>query len=168
MNEMSAVGRITKLFGAEGEVNLNLYADFPDDFDWKEQPVFVRVDALVVPLFFDSFTRRGVAGAIARFADIDTTKRAEMLLDKEFALESNDTDDADDEFTFDDLIGFTAKVGRQKGAITDFYDNATNPLFEITIGDKAHLVPAAEEFIAGIDFDRRTISFVLPDGLLEL
>ena len=165
---MSAAGRITRLFGAEGEVSLNLYTNFPDDFDWKEQPVFVRVDALVVPLFFDSFVRRGVGGAVARFADIDTPKRAGMLLDKEFSIDESNDDEADDEFTFDDLIGFTAKVGRVKGEITDFFDNATNPLFEITIGGKAHLVPAAEEFVAGIDFDRRTIRFVLPDGLLEL
>ena len=165
---MSAAGRITRLFGAEGEVSLNLYTNFPDDFDWKEQPVFVRVDALVVPLFFDSFARRGVAGAVARFADIDTPKRAEMLLDKEFSITNCNDDDADDEFTFDDLIGFTAKVGRVKGEITDFYDNSTNPLFEITVGGKTCLIPAVEEFIAGIDFDRRTIRFVLPDGLLEL
>lgn len=166
---MSAAGRITRLFGAEGEVNLNLYTNFPDDFDWQEQPVFVRVDALAVPLFFDSFTRRGVAGAVARFADIDTPKRAEILLDKEFSLDNGDNDDSDDEFTFDDLIGFTAKIGRSKGEITDFFDNTTNPLFEITLSDgKPRLIPAAEEFIAGIDFDRRTIRFVLPDGLLDL
>ena len=34
-----AVGRITKLFGAEGEVNVNLYADFPDNFT-EDQPLF--------------------------------------------------------------------------------------------------------------------------------
>ena len=162
---MLAVGRITKLFGAEGEVNVNLYASFPDDFS-EEQPLFTMVDSLVVPLFCESFSRRGHSSATIRFADIDTVKRTELIMGNEIFIEEPDTDD--DEFTFDDLIGFTVKIGRRKGTITDFYDNEINPLFEITLSDGVHLIPAAEEFIAAIDFDKGEIKFVLPDGLLDL
>ena len=162
---MLAVGRITKLFGAEGEVNVNLYASFPDDFS-EEQPLFTMVDSLVVPLFCESFSRRGHSSATIRFADIDTVKRTELIMGNEIFIEEPDTDD--DEFTFDDLIGFTVKIGRRKGTITDFYDNDINPLFEITLTDGTHLIPAAEEFIAAIDFDKGEIKFVLPDGLLDL
>ena len=162
---MLAVGRITKLFGAEGEVNVNLYASFPDDFS-EEQPLFTMVDSLVVPLFCESFSRRGHSSATIRFADIDTVKRTELIMGNEIFIEEPETDD--DEFTFDDLIGFTVKIGRRKGTITDFYDNDINPLFEITLTDGTHLIPAAEEFIAAIDFDKGEIKFVLPDGLLEL
>ena len=162
---MLAVGRITKLFGAEGEVNVNLYASFPDDFS-EEQPLFTMVDSLVVPLFCESFSRRGHSSATIRFADIDTVKRTELIMGNEIFIEEPETDD--DEFTFDDLIGFTVKIGRRKGTITDFYDNDINPLFEITLTDGTHLIPAAEEFIAAIDFDKGEIKFVLPDGLLDL
>ena len=162
---MLAVGRITKLFGAEGEVNVNLYASFPDDFS-EEQPLFTMVDSLVVPLFCESFSRRGHSSATIRFADIDTVKRAELIMGNEIFIEEPESDD--DEFTFDDLIGFTVKISRRKGTITDFYDNDINPLFEITLTDGTHLIPAAEEFIAAIDFDKGEIKFVLPDGLLEL
>ena len=162
---MLAVGRITKLFGAEGEVNVNLYATFPDDFS-EEQPLFTMVDSLVVPLFCESFSRRGHSSATIRFADIDTVKRTELIMGNEIFIEEPDTDD--DEFTFNDLIGFTVKIGRRKGTITDFYDNDINPLFEITLTDGTHLIPAAEEFIAAIDFDKGEIKFVLPDGLLDL
>ena len=162
---MLAVGRITKLFGAEGEVNVNLYASFPDDFS-EEQPLFTMVDSLVVPLFCESFSRRGHSSATIRFADIDTVKRTELIMGNEIFIEEPETDD--DEFTFDDLIGFTVKIGRRKGTITDFYDNDINPLFEITLTDGTHLIPAAEEFIAAIDFDERVMKLVLPEGLLEL
>jgi 16S rRNA processing protein RimM len=163
---MLAVGRITKLFGAEGEVNVNLYADFPDNFT-EEQPLFTIVDSLVVPLFCDSFSRRGHSSATVRFADIDTVKRAEMIMGNEIFIEEPENDD--DEFTFDDLIGFTVKIGRRKGTITDFYDNDINPLFEVTLTDNTtHLIPAAEEFIAAIDFEEGVMKLVLPEGLLEL
>ena len=99
------------------------------------------------------------------FADIDTEKRAEMILDHELMLEVEEAES--DEFYFDDLIGFTVRVGRAKGEIVDFYDNEFNPLFEIELKGKRHLVPAVEEFIAAIDFEGRSIKFVLPEGLIE-
>ena len=160
------VGRITKLFGAKGEVVINLYDTLPDNFNWEEQPFFTKVEELVVPLFCDSFARRGQRSAVVAFADIDTEKRAEMLLDHELMLDVEQQSD-DDEFYFDDLIGFTVRVGRAKGEIVDFYDSEFNPLFEIELKGKRHLIPAVEEFIAAIDFDARTIKFVLPDGLIE-
>ena len=162
---MLTVGRITKLFGVKGEVVINLYDTLPDNFSWEEQPFFTKVEELVVPLFCDSFARRGQRSAVVAFADIDTEKRAEMILDHELMLEV-ETDDSD-EFYFDDLIGFTARIGRSKGEIVDFYDNEFNPLFEIELKGKRHLIPAVEEFIAAIDFEGRVIKFVLPEGLIE-
>ena len=162
-----AVGRITKLFGAEGEVNVNLYAGFPDNFDWEEQPLFAQVDSLVVPLFCESFSRRGTSSATVRFADIDTVKRAELIMGSEIFVEEDDDTEDDEYFTFEDLIGFSVRIGRSRGEIVDFYDNDLNPLFEIELKGKRHLVPAVEEFIAAIDFEARIIKFVLPEGLIE-
>ena len=162
---MLTVGRITKLFGAKGEVVINLYDTLPDNFDWEEQPFFTRVEELVVPLFCESFARRGQRSAVVAFADIDTEKRAEMILDHELMIEVEEGDD--DEFTFEDLIGFEVRIGRTKGEVVDFYDNEFNPLFEIELKGKRHLIPAVEEFIAAIDFDKGIIKFVLPEGLIE-
>ena len=162
---MLTVGRITKLFGASGEVVINLYDTLPDNFNWEEQPLFTKVEELVVPLFCEKFERRGTKSAVVAFADIDTVKRAEMILDHELLLEAEEGDD--DEFTFEDLIGFEVRVGRTKGELVDYYDNELNPLFEIEIKGKRHLVPAVEEFIAAINFDKGVIKFVLPDGLIE-
>lgn len=163
---MIAVGRIGRLFGTDGGVMITLYTTFPDDFQMKE-PLFIRVDELAVPLFCSSFERRGQAGAVVHFDDIDTERRAEeFLVGREIFVEDDDEDD--DEFYMEDLIGFTAIVGKRRGEVTDYYDSEANPLFEISIDGKEHLIPAQEEFIAHIDFDQQTIKFVLPEGLLEL
>ena len=163
---MIAVGRIGRLFGTEGGVMITLYTTFPDDFR-MEEPLFILVDELAVPLFCSSFERRGQSSAVANFDDIDTERRAEeWLVGREIFIEEGEQDD--DEFYMEDLIGFKASVGRQRGEVIDYYDSEANPLFEIAIGDKQHLIPAQEEFIAHIDFDKRTIKFVLPEGLLEL
>ncbi len=163
---MIAVGRIGRLFGTEGGVMITLYTSFPDDFR-MEEPLFIRVDELAVPLFCSSFERRGQSSAVVQFDDIDTERRAEeWLVGREIFVEEQEQDD--DEFYMEDLIGFKASVGRQRGEVIDYYDSEANPLFEIRLGDKQHLIPAQEEFIAHIDFDKRTIKFVLPEGLLEL
>lgn len=163
---MIAVGRIGRLFGTDGGVMISLYTTFPDDFK-IEEPLFVTIDGLAVPIFCSSFERRGQSGAVATFDDIDTARRAEdFLVGNEIFIEEED--DNDDEFYMEDLIGFTAVVGKRRGEISDYYDSEANPLFEITLDGEEHLIPAAEEFIAHIDFERQTIKFVLPEGLLEL
>lgn len=164
---MIAVGRIGRLFGTDGGVMVTLYASFPDNYQ-NEEPLFVVIDELAVPLFCNSFERRGQTGAIVHFDDIDTPRRAEeFLVGREIFIEEGDEEE-DDEFYMEDLIGFDVAVGDLRGKLTDYYDSEANPLFEIVIDDKEHLIPAAEEFIAHIDFDKRTIKFVLPEGLLEL
>ena len=164
---MIAVGRIGRIFGNDGGVMVTLYANFPDDFSTQE-PLFVVIDKLAVPIFCSSFERRGQSGAIISFDDIDSVRRAEeFLVGREIFIADEESVD-DDEFYMEDLIGFDVLVDGRKGTLTDYYDSEANPLFEISLDGKEHLIPAAEEFIAHIDFDKRSIKFILPDGLLEL
>ena len=165
---MIAVGRIGRLFGTDGGVMITLYGSFPDDFR-KEEPLFVEIDKLAVPLFCSEWERRGQSGAVARFDDIDTERRAEeFLVGREIFIEEEDSECADDEFYMEDLIGFSVSVGKLRGKVTDYYDSEMNPLLGIDFGQGERLVPAAEEFIAAIDFERQMIRMVLPEGLLEL
>ena len=148
-------GRITRLFGTDGGVMLSLYPAFPEDFD-TDTPLVVTIDGLDVPLYCDRFERRGVSGAAAAFADFDTERRAQELLGLEF------------------LIGFAVEAEeagsaeKRSGILADYYDSDLNPLFELEIAGRRVLVPAAEEFIAHIDFEGRTVHLVLPGGLLDM
>lgn len=168
---MTPAGRINKLFGTGGGVMLSLYPAFPDDFS-TDTPLFVRIDGLEVPLWCERFERRGMAGAVAAFADFDTERRASELLGLEFHL-SEPTATDDDEFFLEDLIGFAVEAQEAggptlRGTLADYYDSDANPLFEVEADGRRILVPAAEEFIAHIDFEGRTIRFILPEGLLDL
>lgn len=164
-------GRITRLFGTDGGVMLSLYPAFPEDFD-TDTPLIVTIDGLDVPLYCDRFERRGVSGAAAAFADFDTERRAQELLGLEFRIDTADGEE--DEFYLEDLIGFAVEaeeVGsaeKRSGILADYYDSDLNPLFELEIAGRRVLVPAAEEFIAHIDFEGRTVHLVLPGGLLDL
>lgn len=169
MDNMIAVARVSKLFGQAdtGGLAISLYTTFPEDFDPQEDPLFVEIGSLAVPLYMESFEKRGVSGANVRFADFDNTRRAEELIGKELFIEQAEDED-DDEFYMEDLIGFSVEAGKLKGEIIDFYDSELNPLFGVDFGEGERLIPAAEEFIAQIDFDKGIIRMVLPEGLLEL
>lgn len=163
-------GRINKLFGAEGGLMLTLYPAFPDDFS-PETPLFVEIDALEVPLWCERFERRGIAGAVVRFADFDNERRAGELIGREFRIAAVPEED-DDEFRLEELIGFAVEAhegGRMlRAVLADFYDSDANPLFELEADGRRILVPAAEEFIARIDFEGRSMKLILPEGLLDL
>ncbi len=165
---MIPVARINKKFGSEGEVMLSLYADFPDDFDPAVDALLAQIDGLTVPLYCERFERRGRTGALVQFADLATERRVEELLGRELCLEELSDERDEGEFYLEDLIGFAVVCGELQGFVSDFYDNEANPLFELTIGGRTVLVPAVEEFIAGIDFEERVLKLVLPEGLLDL
>lgn len=170
MKDFIAVARVSRLFGDidSGGVAITLYDSFPEEFDPAIDPLFVELDSLPVPLYCDSFSTRGRSGANVCFADFDSKRRAEELVGKELYIRQEQQEQDDDEFYMEDLIGFSVSVGKRQGVVTDYYDSEMNPLLGIDLGDGEHLVPAAEEFIASIDFDRRRIRMVLPEGLLEL
>lgn len=102
-------GRINRLFGTGGGVMLSLYPDFPEDFDPAETPLLVRIDALEVPLWCARFERRGISGAFAVFADIDTERRAQEFLGLEFSIPEAEAGSGD-EFCLEDLIGFAVEA----------------------------------------------------------
>ena len=191
MSILLPVGKVSKLFGLDGGVLINLYDAFPGNMN-NEGPLFVKVDGLAVPLFVESFERRGQKGALIRFADIDAPARAEELLGQEIFLVSqaakkgglwrDDVDASDDcrggdddEIFFDDLVGYKATVTEEgnsrapiPGTITAFIDSDFNPLLQIETGGKELLIPAADQFIDHIDTASREISFIIPPGLIEL
>lgn len=166
--EKQVVARVGKLFGETGKggLSITLYNTFPEDFDLSSEPLMVEIDSLDVPLWCDSFERRGVSGANVCFADFDTARRAEELVGKELFVYLDE--EQGDEFYMEDLIGFKVRAGKLRGEIVDYYDSEHNPLFGVDFGEGERLIPAAEEFIAGIDFDKQTMKLVLPEGLLEL
>ena len=165
---MEAAARISKPFGTEGGVLLNLYTSFPEDFDPDTQPLFVMVDNLPVPLWCERFEPHGASGAFAVFADLDSPERIREFLGQQLFVRNDDRQTDDDEFFLEDLIGFTVEAEGRHGSIVDFYDSEANPLFGVELDGKEVLIPAAEEFIAGIDFEHRHLKFILPEGLIEL
>lgn len=166
---MLPVGRVSKLFGRKGELLVNLYDSFPADFK-IEEPLFVRIDSLAVPLFMEHFERRGRSGALLSFADLDNEVRASELVGLELLLRERvpDGEAEDDEIYMEDLVGFRARLADGVEGEIEGFEEGENPLFRIGLQGREVLVPAVDDFIASFDLTRRVVVFSLPEGLLEL
>ncbi len=166
------VGRITKQYGAEGEVVVKLY----DALDAREfaartnkEPLWIEIESIATPFFVASAKNQGVGASVVVFDEIDTEQKAKMLIGKEVYLESvkvkreRATDwDMLEGYTFEDV---TSGV---EGVIVEIIDNSLNPLLFIkTSKNEEFYVPCAEDLIVSFDEKNRLISFKLLEGFFN-
>ncbi len=184
--ERVAVGRVSKTFGTGGELAVTLYdtfsyepkpmqpapAEFPnEENNVPKEPVYVLIDKIWTPFYFNYFRPKGKNKAVVVFDDMETEHRAGELVGREFyrPLPTGQPPEPD-EFSMEGLIGFEVEFeGRDRtGKVTEFIDSEFNPLLEIAVDGRVLLVPLAEEFIREFDAEGRRISLEIPEGLWDL
>ncbi|MBP3725684.1 MAG: 16S rRNA processing protein RimM [Bacteroidaceae bacterium] len=169
-DDLYKIGRVGKPHGVHGEVQL-LVDD--DVFDRTDTPyIFIEVDGLPVPFFFESYRFRGSQSALAVFEGIDSEQAARRLTGSTLWFERRLADADADDTALPALVGYTITDEQQQqtvGTIVAINDTTINVLFEVETPDHRQLlIPVAEEWITDIDTDRRTVSMHLPEGLTDL
>ncbi|MDE6183639.1 MAG: 16S rRNA processing protein RimM [Rikenellaceae bacterium] len=161
------IAKVTKLFGGEGLLSLKLSAYFPDQVN-IEEPWFVEIDGLEVPLFISSFKPTGNAKAVVSFDDLDNDRRASELIGRDIYIYAEP--DIDDELYWEDMEGYTLidLVSGMSGTIEGFRDYTDNPLVEVDFSGVEVLVPVSDEIIVSVDDRARIVEANLPEGLINL
>ena len=152
-----AVARVSKTFGQNGELTLNLYDSFPQDFNPSE-PLFVVIDKLAVPLFCDRFQRRGRSGAVVAFGDIDTERRAAELIGLELYLNPG-PDEEDDEGDGEDGL---------KAVKAHAQELACGPLRDFRVGLTYGGQPSREKTAALADFAAGRTQVLVATTVIEV
>ncbi len=165
---MIEVAQVSKTFGSKGELIVNLFDTFPSDFS-IEEPMFVIMDELTVPLFCDKFELRGQSRALVVFSDMNSEKRASEFVGHKLFMTFDDEADGDDDslIYFEDLAGWSVKTDEYTGIVEEFIDG-DNPLLKIMVNEREVFIPAVDKFIVDVDEDNKILTLDLPDGLLEL
>lgn len=166
------IGRFYKPHGIAGEINFT----FSDDvFDRTESPYWiVEIDGIYVPFFVESYRFRTETTALVKMEDIDDEKAAKLLADHDVFYPkayADDTDEASDIPSWHYFEGFRIESpeGNFIGEVTAVDDTTINVLFRLKISDGNEiLVPAAEDFMMGIDRKHRILVMRFPEGLLDL
>lgn len=162
------VAQILKSNGTDGEVLMGFRNIDPDDINLQE-PVFICFDGLPVPFFIEKLTPRGVSKALCRLTGIHSLADAEEIAGAAVYADPStlDREEDEEELDLDALVGWTvyrADTKEAVGTVSGYEDIPGNPC--LYIGPAAVLVPLHEDLIVDIDEDSRSLTLVIPEGLL--
>ena len=163
------IGYITKTRGLKGEVQVNFTFDEPEKL--KIKSVFLEINTKLVPFFVDAYKIPMPQIGYFNFEDINHIDKAQALTKKKiYLLNKFKPKRKKDEFLYTDLPGFTADDLHQGnlGEIIEVREYPQQFLATINYKEKEVLIPLNEAFITKLDIEAKTISFDLPEGLLDL
>jgi 16S rRNA processing protein RimM len=85
-------------------------------------------------------------------------------------LVKNQEPDAFQTASYDEIIGYTVMDENDQalGVINDILESPEQDLVQIFRDEKEILIPLVEDFIMGLDADKKILFMELPDGLVEL
>lgn len=166
-----AAARISKLYGANGEVVLRLFDTFPDNVS-IEDPLFIIVDGLAVPLFFAKFVMRGKDKALCRFDDLDSEYRISEFIGADLYISDSSLEEfveESDGLLYEDLIGYTMfdLTTHRRGEVLRYIEYKKNPIFIVEFEGVEVSVPACDEIILDIYPDAKVVEANIPEGLHE-
>lgn len=183
-DQIAEIGKFHKTHALKGELNAVL--DIDSDFLTEERPLIVEIDGIFVPFYAESIRPKGEHSSLVKLQGIDSEEEARCFVNKliyarlsdisefEAELGEEDGEEGEEGAYADAFIGYTmlnlTEAGEEKlGIIDDIDAESMNPLFiVVTEAGGRLLIPIADEFIAGIDPENRTITVTLPEGLIDM
>ena len=158
---MQKIAQVLKSNGTDGELLVSFFDVDPEEIDLQE-PVFIYMDGLPVPFYFESFVRRGVNRALVHLTGVHNLKDADELAGQPiFADYFEVTEDSD-------LTGWTvlSPDGATVGLIVGYEDIPGNLCVYVDTSDGERLIPLHPDLVLGMDQSSRTITLQIPEGLL--
>ena len=163
------IGYISKTRGLKGEVQVSFNYDEPEKL--KIKSVFIEINNKLVPFFVDTYKIPMPQVGYFTFEDIDHIDKAQNITKRKIFLPNRlKPKRKKEEFLYTDLIGFTADdlQNGNLGEITEVREYPQQFLATVNYKEKEVLIPLNEAFIIKLDIELKTISFDLPEGLLDL
>ena len=168
--EVFRIGRLGKPHGVKGEMVFMFDDDIFDRTD--ADYLVVETEGILVPFFISEYRFRNNETALMKLDGVDTVEQARQLTNCDVFFPRRLAQTDEEELTWAQIAGFTLvdePSGTNIGEIRSVDDSTENVLFEVlTPEGRELLVPAAEEFIRGVDGEGRQIFVELPQGLLDL
>jgi len=169
IDECYQLGYVIKNHGLNGEVNVFLDVDLPEDYKNLES-VFVEIDKKLVPFFIEQIVIKGKKAKV-RFEDVDSLSAADELKGKSLYLPLENLPPlSEKQFYYHDVISY-AICDQQEGEfglVEDVITAAHQDLLVIDVKGKEVLVPINDEIIDRVDHDQKKLHVNLPEGLLDI
>lgn len=171
LDDYYQLGYITKPHGLQGELNVFLDVDFPEEYQNLES-VFLELpnSGTLVPFFIEyiSISDRKI---IMKLEDVDTIEQTEDLIKANLYLPLDHLPVLEEgQFYYHDIIGFTVKdkdLGIL-GTVKDVYDGSGQDLISMLYKNQEVLIPISDDIVLSVDKLQKIVFTQLPEGLLDI
>ncbi len=163
------LGEVIKTHGLNGEVNISLEVDFPDEYQNLES-VFLEQQGKLVPFFIDTIQINNNHRALVKFDDIESLDDAKNIIKAKLYLPLSALPKLEKgQYYFHDLIACEVFEGDIKlGVVKEVIDLNGNQLLAIDADNKEILIPLKDEILTNVDTANKRVDVSLPDGLLDI
>lgn len=162
------LGYISKTHGLNGEVQVFLDVDFPEDYRNLES-VFVLQGKTLIPFFIAYLQPKGQK-VLTKFDDIDSIDQASELVGLELYLPLNTLPKLPSgKYYYHELVGFDFFDKEDfLGKVIGVYNMTAQNLLVVDYQQQELLVPMSDEILTSVDTKEGKIIADLPDGLLDI
>ncbi|KGN83489.1 ribosome maturation factor RimM [Porphyromonas sp. COT-290 OH860] len=173
--DFECIGTLGRSHGLSGEITAKLSIDISNLID-DEEALFLMLEehGLLIPFRVEGLRSKAGDIDIIKFSGLESKEAAErwvntpVWLDKAYLSEAEDVTDL---LEYAHFVGYNlldAESNLLIGTITEVDETTINTLITVerTTGEEL-ILPIADELLAGIDVVQRTISLIIPAGLLD-
>ena len=168
--DVYCIGRIGKPHGTAGETTIQLINNSISEIFTPY--IIINTDGILVPFFIENYKMKNQTSILIMLEDINSAAKAAVLTGCEVFLPRNDSQNAPENATTPEIIGYKIMDNSTQtliGEITNIDTSTANYLFEVsTSNGNTILIPAAEELITDINSKDLIIKMSIPEGLLHI
>lgn len=164
------IGFFKKTHGVFGDLVLEFEPQYEISVENADR-FFVELDGLLVPFFVleEGFRFKTENSAIISFDGVDAEKYAKRMVGCSVYLFEKEIVVMPDEFFDSELEGYLLvdEILGEIGIIDQVDNYSGNIVFTLNYKGRELLVPFNEDFLTGLDKERKIIKLALPEGLFE-
>jgi len=160
------IGKLGKTHGVHGEMDLQVYTDFPERLRHGKKLFLGQEKAVVV---LDTLRPKNKLMLVS-FEGINSPEEARLMTNLEVFVKASDVPALPEGmFYHHELIGLRVYEGENLlGVLTEILETGANDVFVVKIGETEELLlPDIPEVILEIDLDQNRMSVSVPDGLRD-
>lgn len=167
--DCSQIGFIRKLHGVHGEVVLEFESKFEMSVEVAER-FFIELDGLLVPFFVAEEGLRFKSGksALVIFDDVNSGDYARRLVGQNVYLFQDEIVDEIEEENESPFLNYLLENQNsgEIGIIKKVEDFSGNVVMTVDYHGEDILIPFNEDFLVSADNVQKTITMILPEGLI--
>lgn len=165
------LGYIIKPHALQGELNVFLDVDFPEDYQNLES-VFIELpnSGTLIPFFVEYISVHDNK-ILIKLEDVDTIEQAEDLVKANLYLPLDHLPELEEgQFYYHEIIGFIVEDQHLGvlGTVKDVYEGSGQDLISMHYKNQEVLIPIEDEIVVSVDKHQKIVYTQLPEGLLDV